>query len=389
MKLYAWAGQQAAALRQYEEGVRLLDEELGVTPEAETTALFEAIKTKRLPPPTAAAEPVSEASETEESSVFPPSQRSLPSIPRHNLPPLIGRAPQLATLDNLLTQVGQGSGQVVLVGGEAGIGKSRLVIEARRRADQQGWQTVQGDCFEPDVLFPYAPLIDLLRTSLTHRSVKEVTTLLGPLASEVVKLLPELALTLPELTPTPLLDPEAEKRRLFETFVQFFLNLMQQDTEKDQHSGKSAGRIRPDSPPFPHPLLIIIEDLHWSDDTSLELLRYLARRLATQPLLLLLTYRSDELNPSLQHFLAALSREQRPVELTLPRFTLSEVDAFLRAIFEHERPMRAEFLDALYNLTAGNPFFIEEVLKALMAAGDVFYSDGVWDRKPIDEPWPR
>ncbi len=111
----------------------------------------------------------------------------------------IGRAPQLAALDNWLTQVGQGSGQVVLVGGEAGIGKSRLVTEARRRADQRGWQMVQGHCFEPDVVFPYAPLIDLLRTYLAGRPVTEVATLLGPLASEVVKLLPELALPLPDL----------------------------------------------------------------------------------------------------------------------------------------------------------------------------------------------
>jgi DNA-binding NarL/FixJ family response regulator len=272
----------------------------------------------------------------------------------------IGRGLQLAALDQWLLQGSQGRCQVVLVAGEAGIGKSRLMAETRRHAHQQGWYTEQGSCFESDLIFPYAPVIDLLRHCLAARASGEVAVLLTPLAAELVKLLPELAFVLPDLTPTPPFDPEAEKRRLFETLTQFFSRL-------------------------PAPLLLIIEDLHWSDDTSLEFLRYLARRLANHPLLLLLTYRSDEVHPALQHFLAALDREQRPAELVIPRFTMPEVDALLRAIFEQERPVRAEFLDALYDLTAGNPFFIEEVLKALIAAGELFYRDGAWDRKPINE----
>lgn len=272
----------------------------------------------------------------------------------------IGRTPQLAALEHGLAQVSQGRSQIMLVAGEAGIGKSRLVAEMRTRAEQRGWQTVQGRSFEPDVLFPYAPLLDLLRSCLARRPVSEVTTLLGPLAAEIVKLLPELGLMLPNLHPTPRLDAEAEKRRLFETLIHFFTQL-------------------------PAPLLVIVEDLHWSDDTSLEFLRYLARRLTTHPLLLLLTYRSDEMHPALHHFLAALDREQRPAEVALPRFTPPEVDALLRAIIDLQRPVRAEFLEALCRLTSGNPFFIEEVLKALIATGDLFYSDGAWDRKPMGE----
>ena len=286
----------------------------------------------------------------------------------------IGRAPQLGTLENQLTQVAQGRSQVVLVAGEAGIGKSRFVAEVSRRAEQRNWQVVQGRCFEPDVVFPYAPLIDLLRTCLTHCSIDELTNLLGPLAVEVVKLLPELTLTFPDLIPTPPLDPEAEKRRLFETLVHFFGRIIAGATQVSDNSSTVIS-----------PLLLIIEDLHWSDETSLELLRYLARRLATQPLLLLFTHRSDDVQSTLQQFLAGLSREQRPTELPLARFTPAEVDGLLRAIFDQERPIRTEFLDALMNLTGGNPFFIEEVLKALIANGDLFYRDGTWDRKPIEE----
>src|SRR4029079_16990672 len=96
----------------------------------------------------------------------------------------------------------------------------------------------------------------------------------------------------------------------------------------------------------------------------------------------LLTYRSDETPPGLAHFLAGLDRERLAVELRLPRLTPADVDAMLRAIFDLPRPVRAEFLEAIYALTEGNPFFIEEVLKALIAAGEIAPGDEGWDRKP-------
>lgn len=283
----------------------------------------------------------------------------------------IGRVAQLAAIDHWLAQVSAGQRQVVCVTGEAGIGKSRLVAEVWTRAAARGWQTVQGACFEPDGLLPYAPLIDLLRTYLANHSRQEVQSVLDRWAPEFVKLLPELALLRPGVQPTVRLDPEAEKRRLFDAFV---------------HVLSDFSQGQPQSPlPQPRPLLVIIEDLHWCDDTSLEFLRYLARRMAKRPLFLLLTYRSDEIQPALHHFLAAFDREQRPVELTLPRFTTAEVDALLRAIFDLQRPVRAAFVNALHTLTEGNPFFIEEVLKALVAAGDIFFQEGEWDRKPLPE----
>jgi predicted ATPase len=208
---------------------------------------------------------------------------------------------------------------------------------------------------------------------------------LGPLASTVARFLPEPALAQSIHDPIPELDPEAEKRRIFEAFVQVLINSMQKRAEEAPHSLETGERTVPELQPASRPTLVIIEDLHWSDETSLELLRYLARRLARAPLLLLFTYRSDEVHPALRHFLAALSREQRPAELTVTRFTPAEVDVMLRDIFELDRPVRAEFLHAIHDLTAGNPFFIEEVLKALIASGGLFCSDGAWDRKPIDE----
>jgi len=161
------------------------------------------------------------------------------------------------------------------------------------------------------------------------------------------------------LSPLPSLDPEQEKRRLFAALARFFLS-------------QAAAR----------PLLLVVEDVHWSDDTSLEFLLYLARHCAREPLLVLLTYRSDEISPSLRHWLAQVDRGRLAQEIALTPFTRSETDTMLRAIFALQRSVQEETLDAIYTLTEGNPFFIEEILKALVVAGEISPAQDDWDRKP-------
>jgi predicted ATPase len=133
------------------------------------------------------------------------------------------------------------------------------------------------------------------------------------------------------------------------------------------------------------PLLLAVENLHWCDETSLEVLSALARRPIGQPALLLLTYRDDERTPELDAFLAGLDREPAAIGLPLARLSTGDLDRMLRAIFDLPRPMRAEFQEALYATTEGNLFFVEEVLKALVASGEIFYADGIWERKPLGE----
>ena len=139
-------------------------------------------------------------------------------------------------------------------------------------------------------------------------------------------------------------------------------------------------------------MLLIVEDLHWSDETSLDFLHYLARRCPTSPLLVLLTYRSDEIYLGLSHFLAQLDRERLAQECALVPLTRSDVSAMLNAIFAFRRSVfmahplaQGELLDAMYSLTEGNPFFIEELLKLLIEEGDIFYEHGGWQRKDLSE----
>src|SRR5947209_10853817 len=284
-------------------------------------------------------------------------------------PVLIGRGAELTALRLLVDRARSGKGQLVLLSGEAGIGKSRLVAEAKTYASAQGFLLLQGQCFPTDRSCPYAPLLDLLRSHLATSFPEQVATEMGSLASALSPLLPDLLPLPSELPPLLPLGPEQEKRRLFAALPQFFLR---QATKQ--------------------PVLLIVEDLHWSDETSLDFLHYLARHCAASPLLVLLTYRSDEVHPSLSHFLAHLDRERLAQEFALAPLTRSEVSAMLDAIFALRRSVftvppltQGELLDAIYPLTEGNPFFIEELLKSLMEAGDIFYEHGRWQRKEPGE----
>jgi DNA-binding CsgD family transcriptional regulator len=284
-------------------------------------------------------------------------------------PLLIGRAYELERLERALTDVQAGAGRCFLLAGEAGVGKSRLVAEVCANAANQGFLTLQGQCFEQDISFPYAPWIDLMRLFCARRTPAEVQTALGPLAGELVKLLPELVLSLPGLQPSPALDPEAEKRRLFATLAQLLIQLTQPPAEAAQAT----------------PLLVIVEDIHWSDETSLDFLHFFTRRLAAYPILLLATYRREETSPALTYLLAQFDRERLARELELERLPLAEVRAMFQAIFDMALLVQAEFWETLYAFTEGNPFFIEELLKSLVAAGDIFYAAGRWQSKSLDQ----
>src|SRR2546421_1545061 len=282
-------------------------------------------------------------------------------------PVFIGRVSERDALFRLIDRIRSGLGGVALVCGEAGIGKSRLVAEAKAYAEAQDFFLLQGNCFQMDSSYPYAPLLDLLRASAVPTADAP-----DPIVLEFARLLPELAPDLSGPLPAPQPDPEQEKRRLFAALTRFF---------KERASQR--------------PVLLVIEDLHWCDDVSLEFLQSLARSCATQPLLLLMTYRSDEVQPSLQRCLAQLDRTRLSQEFQLLPLPRSDVDAMLDAMFALQISERANLLDLIYPLTEGNPFFIEEILTSLVSRGVLWSDDGVWqcklhpDQRSEHVPVPR
>jgi len=260
-------------------------------------------------------------------------------------PKIIGRTPELVALGVLVEQAKGGQGHLALLRGEAGIGKSRLVAETKATAAGLDFLLLQGNCFRSDRFFPYAPLLDLLRAYIsTHAAIAAQD--LKPLATALSRLLPDLTLLLPELAPVaelPPLDPEQEQRRLFAVLTHFLTQQARQ-----------------------HPVLLVMEDLHWSDETSLEFLLHLAPRCSQLPLLLLCTYRSDEFALSLRPFLTEVHRARLAQELTLTPLSRDEVDDMLHEISLTQHPLPADLLDALYPLTEGNPFFVEELLSTYL-----------------------
>jgi predicted ATPase len=184
---------------------------------------------------------------------------------------------------------------------------------------------------------------------------------------------------LPELVPEPPRSPyrielEQEKRRLFAVLTTFFTRLAEQK-----------------------PVLLIVEDVHWSDETSLEFLHDLARHTASRRLLLLVTYRRDETRAALARWQAQLHRERLLREVDLAPLSRDDVDMMLSGIFDKQhsavemrRFVHGELLWALYGLTTGNPFFVEETLGALVADGAIFYGQGHWNyRSRAELPIPQ
>jgi len=165
-------------------------------------------------------------------------------------PVLIGRENDLQLLDRLILESQAGKGHLALISGEAGIGNSRFISETKLRVPQ-GTVILEGYCFQTDSTLPYAPLLDLFHNFFEAHSRDEIARAVEASASQLVTLFPELADTLPHPVssgrPNP--DPEGEKRRLFQALAQTLTSLAEHQ-----------------------PLIVILEDLHWSDSTSLEFL---------------------------------------------------------------------------------------------------------------------
>lgn len=273
-------------------------------------------------------------------------------------PRLIGRQRDLTTLQTLIEQKRSGAGQTILISGEAGIGKSRLVAEAKTNAAQHGFLILEGQCFQRDCAFPYSPLLDLFRTYFVRFAPGGLPAHLHTFVSTLSRLLPDLALLFPDLAASPVPpagDHEEEKRRLFAVMTHFL-------TEQAAYQ----------------PILLVVEDIHWADDLSLDFLLHLARRCRQLPLLLLLTYRSEALPSGVRQWFTQLDHERLIQEIALGPLTPGEVDDMVRAILGPEQTVAADLLDTLAILSEGNPFFVEELLKSLVAAGELQSVDGKW-----------
>lgn len=285
-------------------------------------------------------------------------------------PAVIGRAFELEGLRLLMASPATRDEPLLLISGEAGIGKSRLVNETLAYARANGFSALRGQCFASDTASPFAPVANFVRAHFAHLPPGERDAALASVAGDLHPLLPDL-MPLSEEPRAPPHDSAEERRRLFQGLAHVFL--------------RRAAR---------QPLLVVVEDVHWCDDATLDFLQYLARRCALgatrggdgdgprPPLLLLVTYRSDEVGPALGHWLAGLDRERLAREIRLSPLSRADVGLMVQAIFTLDRPAPSRFLDQLYALTEGNPFVVEELLKSLVTMDSVSPAEGRWEIEP-------
>jgi DNA-binding SARP family transcriptional activator len=330
MQSYAGAGQYNAALRQYQECVRILDQELGVVPLEATTQLYRDIKEHRHKP---ARQAVLKP---------PPLQSTPPQAAQVEKPPFVGRRREWASLEGAYAQVGP-AGHFVVLEGEAGIGKTRLAEEFLAEACAQGASCLLARCYQGEANLAYGPFVEGLRSFLQQNPAADWQQRLSAQdLSEVARLLPELAQLRPDLPASQSLETPGVRTRFFEGLTQALLAMC---------SGDQAG-------------ILFIDDLQWADEASQDLLTYLARRLEGRPVLLITTWRSEDV-PSghrLRSLLAEVQRHNLATVLALKRLSPDSVHELIRAAL----PASPEDLsERLYHETEGTPFFIVEYLAAV------------------------
>jgi len=269
---------------------------------------------------------------------------------------LVARDVELAKIVRALEAAGSEHGQFILLVGEPGVGKTRLAQEVMVRAEERGFRVAIGRCYEQHASMPFLPFVEVLSDALAAAP--------ATLAGEPARRWPELARLLPDLGPSPPhTDGAAALHRVLRAVAGFL-----------QACAAEA------------PLAILVDDLHWADSASLELIQHLARALHGDRVLLLGTCRDVDAGRDhpLQAVLHVLLRERLTQEIALTRLPLIGTAALIRSYLSTE-DVSAEFAALVHTRTEGNAFFIEEVLKSLVDQGALYRADGGWKRKEIND----
>jgi tetratricopeptide (TPR) repeat protein len=274
---------------------------------------------------------------------------------------LVGRAEELAESRELWRRAREGRGHCLLLSGEPGAGKTRLAREVIVQAAVDGAAVLSGACYEYEATTPYLPFVEAFR-----RWVREfaddvkLRELLGDTAAQLAKLAPEIEARLGPFPTRSQLPAHEERLLFFDAVVQVFSEL-------------ARGRG----------LLFYIDDLHWADGSTLWLVGHLLRNLREARVLIVASYREIELDRAhpLAKALVDWNRERLMTRIVLRRFGAEETREQLGALLNEQ--VSAEFAEAVHRETEGNPFFVEEVLKALIEQGSVGRKSGQWTRGEV------
>lgn len=261
--------------------------------------------------------------------------------------PFVGRDNEYGQFLGLIARLTGGSGQVVLIEGEAGIGKSRLMIEVASYALQRALPVLLTNCYEIERAIAYQAVIDLATQACQaapEASLRKITPIL---LAEIATLVPAMATRMVDLLPLAADFPEARQARLFHALLQLF-NALAQDRQ----------------------LIVMIDDIQWADDASLQFLHFLARQIAIRPVLLACAYRDEEAgnNERLASLIERLRREPHARHMALARLGPGDTETLIERM--NDPKLSAPGLATrLHVETEGNPFFLWSILHSLSEGG--------------------
>jgi DNA-binding SARP family transcriptional activator len=330
MRCHAALGERATALKVYDEAVQALRDEIGVDPMPETVELARQIE-------------LLEGDWRPETEIWAISSPHSPTSP-----PFVGRGKEIELFTRLLAQTAAGQGQMALISGEPGIGKSRLVQETAVLARRQGFHLLSAHCYQVEQSMPYQPLIDLLRQVMARDDRWQQ---LAPVwLRELAILVPEVSELAVHATAVALPSDEPDENqqgRLFQTIFHLFAN------QADRHK-----------------LLLVVEDIQWADLATLQCLHYLARHIVRVPIGLIFTLRGESVSSDadLVTMLHSLRRDAHVTSLPLARLTEADTTALLEQTAD-TAPYADRLGHWLYQETDGNPFFFISTLQSMREEG--------------------
>ena len=351
MRAYCGVGRRNAALAQYRRCVKVVAQELDVEPMAETTALYEAILDGRLA--------VAPAQAPVEGRVNAGAPRPAGQDPLERVAPgpLVGRAEEMAIVRACYEEARVGRGGLVLVRGEAGTGKTRLVEELATVLRWQGARVLWGRCYEFERVLPYQPICEGLRMALAGMGPADLARYPGWVLGELARMVPGLLEIVPGLADSAAAPSEQEQARLYEAVARTLAEL-------------STGGG----------LLLVLDDLHWATESTLHMLHYLARHVSGRQVLIVGTLRPEavEAHGALHAFQRQLRREGLARPLDLGGLTPQAVETLVVEMSGRRGTAVAPLARRLYEETEGNPFFLTEIIAALFEGGLLRLEGGAW-----------
>jgi tetratricopeptide (TPR) repeat protein len=268
----------------------------------------------------------------------------------------VGREEERGTMRRCLEQTLLSQGRVLMIGGQPGVGKTRIAREFGAEAAQRGFLTLAGGCYDREDSVAFSPFVEILETLAQSPNQAAFRSALGPDAAELTRLMPQLRRIFPDI-PKPLeLSPDQSResrRLLFNAFREFLAR-----NARDR------------------PVLLLMEDLQWADEGTLSLINYLARSVAELPVMLVGTYRDEVVDATglLVRTLDELNRLHLPERMNLHGLPQNAVAEMIRSLSGRDPPTPVVTL--IYSNTEGNPFFVEELYRHLVEQGKLMDSNG-------------